>query len=676
MTSPVIAGRNQPPPPDPDDVVDPDDFPDLEELPINVASAPGSTPSLPTSGGSFANTTETISLTGSGVVFVNSYGANVSATFRNEIVAAENYFQTHFTNTATINVSFNLAQLSPQVAGQNSFTYVGVSYSAFVSALQSHATSADDLAAVNALTHLADPSGGHAFVIPLGEANILGLYPQYAGNYDSVTLNSLYYTSTALQNDPNDVIAVLEHEISEGGMGRIGGLWGPMDLFRFTASGARDFTGGRDGQPTYFSPDGTNVDATLQYHNPINAAGHDDGEDWADWDQVGADARAHDPFGPGGPGAGDPGQLSNTDLRIMDVLGWTRTPVAGAVANDFNGDGMSDILTKNNSSGSVAMIEMNGTQVLSQAAIGGGGGWSVTATGDFNGDGKSGILWQNSGNGAVLMYEMNGTQVIGQTVIGGGGGWSVVATGDFNGDGKTDVAWQNSNGSTLSYEMNGTQVIGIGSIGGGAGWSVAGTGDFNGDGKTDILWKNNASGGVVMDEINGTAIVGQAPIGGGGGWSVVATGDFNGDGKSDILWQNSGTGPVLMYEMNGTQMIGQAVVGGGGGWSVVATGDFNSDGKSDIVWQNTASGAAVIYEMSGTQVIAQASVGGGAGTSFAGVGDYNGDGKSDLLWKSSTGTVQMYEMNGTQVLTQTSIAIGGNSSTIHNSVAGGTLVTS
>jgi hypothetical protein len=95
-----------------------------------------------------------------------------------------------------------------------------------------------------------------------------------------------------------------------------------MDLFRFTASGQRDFTGGSDGQPTYFSTDGTNVYTGLQYHAPT-ALGSNDGFDWADWDQTGDDLNAHDPFGPGGPGAGSSGTLSATDLRIMDVLGWT-----------------------------------------------------------------------------------------------------------------------------------------------------------------------------------------------------------------------------------------------------------------------------------------------------------------------------------------------------------------
>ncbi len=88
--------------------------------------------------------------------------------------------------------------------------------------------------------------------------------------------------------------------------------------------------------PTYFSPNGPNVNTGLQFHNSINSSGQFDGYDLADWDGVGADSNYNDPFGPGGPGAGGSGVLSATDLQIMDVLGWTRTPTYHPT-NDFNG---------------------------------------------------------------------------------------------------------------------------------------------------------------------------------------------------------------------------------------------------------------------------------------------------------------------------------------------------
>jgi hypothetical protein len=280
-------------------------------------------------GSSGSPSTETVTYQGSGLVFNNTFGSGVSAAFQSDVIAAENYFQSHFTNACTVNCYFDLQSINPNYSGENFFSPVTVSYASLRSALQAHATTTADDAAVAALANLPDPSGGAGFEVPIGEARILGLAGAGSGTDDSIILNSDYWTASALQSDPSDATAVIEHELSEGIMGRIGSLgyastqWAPMDLFRFTASGQRDFTGGKDGQLTYFSVNGSNVYTGLQFHNSVNGSGTFDGYDLADWDQVGADASAHDPFGPGGPGAGDPGTLSATDLEILDVLGWT-----------------------------------------------------------------------------------------------------------------------------------------------------------------------------------------------------------------------------------------------------------------------------------------------------------------------------------------------------------------
>ena len=292
-----------------------------------------------TSGTSTSLSPDTVTYSGSGLVFDNTYGSGVSATFRGEIIAAENYLQSLFSNTCTVSCDFNLQSLNHAYSGENSFDPVVVSYSAFVNALQQHATTAPALAAAASLANLSDPSHGAGFEVSVGEARILGLAGVGSGTDDTVILNSYYWTASALQNDPGDAEAVLEHEISEGIMGRIGSLgiadppyWAPMDLFRFTASGQRDFTGGADGQLTYFSTNGSSVYTGLQYHNSVNSSGQFDGFDLADWDQVGADANAHDPFGPGGPGAGDPGTLSATDIAILQALGWSAQPNGIVVA--------------------------------------------------------------------------------------------------------------------------------------------------------------------------------------------------------------------------------------------------------------------------------------------------------------------------------------------------------
>src|SRR4029077_1039661 len=114
----------------------------------------------PTGSGSGAFGTETITTPGSGLVFVNTYGGGGTNAFHTAIIQAETYLEHHFTNSITINASFDLQALNKAFSGQNSFGGVGVTYSQLVSALQAHATSPDDFAAVIKLLSTPDPSGG------------------------------------------------------------------------------------------------------------------------------------------------------------------------------------------------------------------------------------------------------------------------------------------------------------------------------------------------------------------------------------------------------------------------------------------------------------------------------------------------------------------------------------
>jgi hypothetical protein len=117
-------------------------------------------------------------------------------------------------------------------------------------------------------------------------------------------------------------------------LGRIGGVgvqdawWGPMDLFRYAAANQHDYSGGQDGLASFFSVDGTNL--LTPFHNSLSTAGVFDGQDFADW----ASSISGDAFGASGPGA--PGTITATDLRVMDILGWTPSAPAAALAANFN----------------------------------------------------------------------------------------------------------------------------------------------------------------------------------------------------------------------------------------------------------------------------------------------------------------------------------------------------
>jgi hypothetical protein len=260
---------------------------------------------------------ETVTQLGSGLVFNNTYGAGVTEAYRAAIVAAETNLASQFTNSVSVALHFDTASLGPDFSAQNTYALVGVSYADFTAALASHATTADDLRAVAGLPQN-DPSHGVGFWISSAEARVLGLSTTPKAVDDTIVLNSDKW-----HNFSQDTVTTLEHEISEGVFGRVSSLgvsltgWQPMDLFRFSADGQHNYSGGADGQTAFFGVDGAHL-STLAFHNALNALGQNDGGSFGDWD-TSADA-----FGPGGPGV--IGDLSATDLQILDILGWTPAP--------------------------------------------------------------------------------------------------------------------------------------------------------------------------------------------------------------------------------------------------------------------------------------------------------------------------------------------------------------
>jgi hypothetical protein len=280
----------------------------------------------------------------------------------------------------------------------------------------------------------------------------------------------------------------------------------------------------------------------------------------------------------------------------------SRTKYATAT-HDFNGDGFSDLLWRNQNSFEVVDWLMNGAQVSQLYGFGQiPSEWSIVGQRDFDGDGSADLLWRDT-SGNVAIWEMNGSTVLNgnSSFVGSvATNWSIVGTGDFNGDSKADILWQDTLGDVAIWEMNGTAILNQNSsfVANVAGqWSIKGTGDFNGDGKTDILWQDT-SGNVAIWEMNGTSILNQngsfvANVA--GQWLIKGTGDFNGDGMSDILWEDT-FGNVAIWEMNGTAVLNQDssfVANVSSQWSIQLTGDFNGDGMSDILWQDTSGNVAI-----------------------------------------------------------------------------------
>ena len=239
--------------------------------------------------------------------------------------------------------------------------------------------------------------------------------------------------------------------------------------------------------------------------------------------------------------------------------------VSFASAGTFSGTVTSPLVSSNlrwqNTSGSVALWDMNRTSLTGSAVVADPGpNWHAIGTGDFDGDGQSDILLQNT-NGSVAVWDMNGTSLTSSAVVADPGpNWHAIGTGDFDGDGQSDILLQNTNGSVAVWDMSGTDLTGSAAVANpGPSWRTIGTGDFNGDGQSDILLQNT-NGSVAVWDMNGGRLTGSAVVADPGpNWHAIGTGDFNGDGQSDILLQNT-NGSVAIWEMNGTSLSGSAVV--------------------------------------------------------------------------------------------------------------------
>jgi hypothetical protein len=304
-----------------------------------------------------------------------------------------------------------------------------------------------------------------------------------------------------------------------------------------------------------------------------------------------------------------------------------------------------------------------GTVVASAAA---GGGVQITlqagqtgivddARNDFNGDGRSDILFRND-NGAVTNFL--GTANGG--VVNNGGNvytvvdnaWDLAGTGDFNGDGRDDILFRNDSGAVFNFlgtANGGIQNNGNNSwMGLSASWTVSGVGDFNGDGRDDILFRDangvifdylgTASGGFVGNTNNLYTDIADA-------WHVAGVGDFNGDGRDDILFRNdNGAITNFLGTANGgiVNNGGNTYTAVGSAWHVAGLGDFNGDGRDDILWRNDNGSVFTFLSTANGGVVNNGD------NSFAAmsnvwhveaIGDYNGDGRDDILWRHDNGTI-------------------------------------
>jgi len=202
---------------------------------------------------------------------------------------------------------------------------------------------------------------------------------------------------------------------------------------------------------------------------------------------------------------------------LVSTAGWTAITAA-----DFNGDASSDVLLQDGAgNGHILIMKANSTDAIgtvnsASTVTGPGAGWNITSSGDFNGDGKSDILWSNTTTGQTEVFLMNGgTVATTGAALNNGVNLKAVGTGDFNNDGKSDIAFQNQTDFSVSiWTMNGTvqsgAPINIAAptvINPGDNFILRGAEDINADGFSDLLFSDSLNNVKAVELTTGGAVL-------------------------------------------------------------------------------------------------------------------------------------------------------------------------
>jgi M6 family metalloprotease-like protein len=317
-----------------------------------------------------------------------------------------------------------------------------------------------------------------------------------------------------------------------------------------------------------------------------------------------------------------------TNAPLADFPGWAASPNAKPVADDFNGDGKTDIALTGPGvwrTIPVAFANGDGTFRVTNSPVTDFPGWAASPNakpiaGDFNGDGRADIaLTGTVGWGTVPIAFSNGdgtfrvsNQRIDNFAVWAASPNAKPVAGDFNGDRKVDIALTGTNGwQTVPVAFsngNGTFTVTNNTVAQFPGWAATANakpvaGDFNGDGKADLALTgpNWQSVPVAFSSGNSGFNVTNRPLADFPGWAASpnakpVAADFNGDGKADIAltgtngWQ---TVPIAFSSADGSFTATNNPVGEFAGWAASSNampvaGDFNGDRVADIALTGAA----------------------------------------------------------------------------------------
>ena len=311
-------------------------------------------------------------------------------------------------------------------------------------------------------------------------------------------------------------------------------------------------------------------------------------------------------------GEGPLNQLPGYEALTGGFTGWP----------DLDGNGITDLVVVSDTGFLVGYLfeaDGDGFTVLQTAAIPATlpAGNTVLGWPDLNGDGNSDLVFQDDSTGATTAVLMDGLSISSSGALPGlpaSGGYRTIGFPDLNGDGRADVVIQAASGFSYAYltSANGIDNFLDGTIPGPptAAYRTAGFPDLNGDGAADIVIQE--AGGYAYAYLmaaDGLNLGPDGPVSAIGGYNLIGFPQLGGPvaGGDDLVLQST-SGFTIGILMNGgvsTQpAVGMPSLQTSNGYSVLGFPNLDGDDQADLVWQQSG-GFTYGYVLDGTSAESQ-----------------------------------------------------------------------
>jgi hypothetical protein len=168
-----------------------------------------------------------------------------------------------------------------------------------------------------------------------------------------------------------------------------------------------------------------------------------------------------------------------------------------------------------------------------------GDGWSMAGSGDFDGDGRSDLVLRNENQRLVEIWYLNSGEVLEVLEIADAPyeAWKVAGTRDFDSDGVAEILWHLPESGQMRlwrFDTEGVEDIGFGAVPPGA--RIHGIEDLDGDGRADAFLEIDAQPSVALIGSTGVGPPQRLPTGlGGSKRTTTVSGDYDGDGLADLI---------------------------------------------------------------------------------------------------------------------------------------------